>query len=124
MPVSVHWQRERDYERMDAHPSTCILLVLLVAAYWAWHANWASRIAIGVAIVVYLAVNSYFFDIVRNASTHGNTIHGWYSKYNRSEKFFAWLWFIGFPMIAGLAGLWVNGVFDRWRAKRRTEWDI
>ena len=37
---------------------------------------------------------------VKEACTHGNCIHGWYSQYNTAEKLFFFAWAIGLPAAA------------------------
>ena len=104
---------------MNAHPGGFILLVLLAAVYSGWMANWGGRVALVITTAIYLAVNPFFFDLVRDASTHGNTIHGWYSKYNRGEKFIAWAWFVVYPVVAGFFSFWVQCRFEDWQNTRR-----
>lgn len=52
-----------------------------------------------ISLVIYIIGVVNFYDEVRRASTHGNTIHGWYSKSNGSQKAMATFWGIGFPII-------------------------
>lgn len=51
-----------------------------------------------ISLIIYFIGNSHFFEEVKNASHHGNTVHGWYAKGNASEKIKAILWIIGFPI--------------------------
>jgi hypothetical protein len=61
-----------------------------------------------ISLIIYLIGVTNFYDEVRRASTHGNTIHGWYSKSNGSEKAMATFWGIGFPIITnGLLLLYI-----------------
>ena len=55
---------------------------------------------IAIAILIYFFGCSHFNSEVREACTHGNCKHGWYSKYNESEKTVASMWMIGYPIIA------------------------
>lgn len=55
---------------------------------------------IAIAILIYFFGCSHFNSEVREACTHGNCKHGWYSKYNHSEKTIASIWMIGYPIIA------------------------
>lgn len=65
---------------------------------------------IAVAVVIYFIVGDHFNDKVKGASTHGNTKHGWYSKYNKSEKNEAMIWMVGYP----LAALGIYSLFLYW----------
>ncbi len=61
-----------------------------------------------ISLIVYIIGITHFYDEVRRASTHGNTIHGWYSKSNGAEKVMAGFWAIGFPIITnGLLLLYI-----------------
>ena len=61
-----------------------------------------------ISLIIYIIGVTNFYDEVRRASTHGNTIHGWYSKSNGSEKAMATFWGIGFPIITnGLLLLYI-----------------
>ena len=51
-----------------------------------------------VSLVIYQMGISHFFEEVKNASHHGNTIHGWYAKGNGYEKAIATLWVYFFPI--------------------------
>jgi hypothetical protein len=98
-------------------PDIVIYLAIAVGLLAAWNSNWVVRITIIISSIIYLFVNLFFFNLVRNASTHGNTIHGWYSKYNRYEKLLAWLWFIIFPIIVAFIAYWFDSLYKRYRKK-------
>ena len=101
-------------------PDGFIFLVLIGAALVALKFGWKTRMTIVLSVIIYLTVNSYFYGLVRRASTHGNTIHGWYSKYNSGEKTLAWLWFIGFPAGGAFAGLYL---FERHERQKKSNED-
>lgn len=61
-----------------------------------------------ISLIIYIIGVNYFYDEVRTASTHGNTVHGWYSKSNGGEKAIALLWAVFFPIVTnGLIFLFV-----------------
>lgn len=55
------------------------------------------KVIIFLSLILYLSVFTMLNENVKNSSTHGNTIHGWYSEYNTTEKTIAVAWIIGFP---------------------------
>ena len=57
------------------------------------------RIFYGFLVGIYIIGLFFFFNLVKISSNHGNTIHGWYSKYNTLEKISAWAWIIIIPPI-------------------------
>jgi hypothetical protein len=75
------------------------IIVIGLAVWWFVRGNWKVRIALFVALAIYLFGTNEAFDLVRTSSTHGNTRHGWYSQYNKGEKFIAMLWLLGFPAL-------------------------
>ena len=80
------------------HPGGLLVVIHLAWLYFIIKSKWFLRAFLFISISVYDYVNYLLFEMVRKASTHGNTNHGWYSKYNESEKIFAYLWFILFPL--------------------------
>lgn len=71
------------------------------------------RILHGFFTGIYIIGLFYFFDLVKSSSTHGNTIHGWYSKYNLEEKIFAWLWILLIPGIILFISFKLNSLLDK-----------
>lgn len=63
-----------------------------------------SRFALLAVIVLYFGGCVYVDGMVRDACTHGNCVHGRYSKNNSGEKAVALAWKLGFPIVAWL--LW------------------
>lgn len=55
---------------------------------------------ISIVALIYFFVGGHLNSNVKKASTHGNTKHGWHSKYNQAEKDEAMLWMVGFPLAA------------------------
>ena len=53
--------------------------------------------ALASIILIYLVGCFYFNELVSLSCTHGNCVHGWYSKYNKDEKAIASLWILGYP---------------------------
>lgn len=81
---------ERDSSRVEdsSHTIACAPMRKLLAAFLA---------------LVYVAGCVRLNQAVANACTHGNCIHGWYSKYNGTEKALFFAWMIGFPLaVAGI----------------------
>ncbi len=58
----------------------------------------SKKIFLIIGLIIYLTVSLGLNTEVRLSSTHGNTKHGWYSKYNSEEKFVAVSWFVAFPI--------------------------
>lgn len=56
------------------------------------------KVLISILLVVYILVEFSLNENVREASTHGNTKHGWYSKENTIEKFLVKTWIFGYPI--------------------------
>jgi hypothetical protein len=50
-----------------------------------------------VLALVYIGGCVVLSRAVRDACTHGNCIHGWYSKYNTAEKLTFIAWALGVP---------------------------
>ena len=61
------------------------------------------KVVIFLSLILCLFVYTTLNENVKNASTHGNTIHGWYSQYNTTEKTIAVAWVIGFPLACYIA---------------------
>ncbi|MGI9175893.1 MAG: topoisomerase DNA-binding C4 zinc finger domain-containing protein [Rhodothermales bacterium] len=68
-------------------------------------------------VVVYFAGCGYVNELVREACTHGNCTHGWYSKENEPEKLLARVWMFGFPVAAFFL---YNFLFDESRKARKS----
>jgi hypothetical protein len=49
--------------------------------------------------LVYMSGCGVLNEAVRRACTHGNCVHGWYSKDTRTEQDFYWMWAVGFPVL-------------------------
>ena len=61
------------------------------------------QLLVGFLVLVYVGGCFTLNQAVADACTHGNCIHGWYSKYNGTEKALFFTWLIGFPLaIAGV----------------------
>ena len=56
------------------------------------------RVLLGILLVAYIGVEYKLNNNVRLASHHANTIHGWYSKENSTEKFLVKAWIFGYPI--------------------------
>src|SRR5690242_11084618 len=83
-------------------------------------------IVISALVLVYTAGCFRLNQAVSDACTHGNCIHGWYSKYNGAEKLAFFAWAIGFPLaVAGLRTMIRerNGDADRARLAHKAEVD-
>jgi hypothetical protein len=52
-------------------------------------------------LTVYVVGCVHFNAKVRDACTHPSCTHGWYSKYNNSEKAHTIAWMLGAPVAAG-----------------------
>lgn len=74
-----------------------------------------------ILFLIYLMGIAAFNQAVSDACTHGNCIHGWYSKYNRPEQALALTWILGLPLVVVAVSSRVrqsNG--GRTRASQRT----
>lgn len=60
-------------------------------------------------LLIYWGGCAVLNEEVRTACTHGNCVHGWYSKYNTAEKVVFLAWAVGFPTVVAL----VAGAMDR-----------
>lgn len=58
------------------------------------------RFLLAIVILIYFFGCIHFNSQVEEACTHGNCKHGWYSKYNESEKIEAIMWMFGCPSVA------------------------
>jgi len=81
------------------------------------------RIFILLALILYLSVFVLLNQNVKNASTHGNTIHGWYSKYNTTEKFIAVAWVIGFPLTCFIVAAFLSSSQQKKDSEKSREID-
>ncbi len=81
----------------------CALLVLycLVVVLWRRHKVGILRVGAALVALIYFAGCSVLNQAVADGCTHGNCIHGWYSKYNEPEKAIFLLWALGFPVLVG-----------------------
>ncbi len=57
------------------------------------------------AVAVYAAGCFALNENIRRACTHGNCVHGWYSKYTTHEKVLFFLWAVGYPVGLGALAL-------------------
>jgi hypothetical protein len=62
--------------------------------------------------MVYIGVELKLNDNVREASHHGNTKHGWYSKENDTEKFLVKAWIFGYPIGVIILAGYILGKID------------
>ncbi len=79
-------------------PHFILIIISIVALYYIFTESWTRKLFLLLFLVVYLGVFSVLNTNVRKASWHGNTKHGWYSKYNSTEKLIATVWIIFFPV--------------------------
>ena len=56
------------------------------------------KVLFSVLLIVYIGVEVKLNNNVREASHHGNTKHGWYSKENKTEQFLVNAWIFGYPI--------------------------
>ena len=78
------------------------LFLIIFVGWMIYHIitqSWVKKIIFLLILIVYLSVFVELNGNVRKASTHGNTKHGWYSKYNTAEKTIAIAWIFGFPIL-------------------------
>lgn len=74
-------------------------IIALIMIYYIFAAKEKlQKIFLIIALTIYISISLFLNDNVKKASTHGNTKHGWYSKYNNKEKFIASTWFLTFPL--------------------------
>jgi len=81
------------------NPTDLVFLISIATMIAIWRSSWRGRLLLVPILVGYIIGFRHFADEVRRASTHGNTIHGWYSKYNSAERNYAYLWVLGYPPI-------------------------
>ena len=72
-----------------------------------------------VLVAVYLAGAYFAMNLVQESCTHWNCKHGWYSKYNDTEKNIALAWLLGFPIVAYFAFQAAALYLDDRRDRRR-----
>jgi hypothetical protein len=63
-------------------------------------AQWMGRAALGALVLIYAAGCFELKARVREACTHGNCRHGFYSKYTKAEQAAFYAWAFGYPWAA------------------------
>lgn len=66
--------------------------------YQASPARWA-RLGLAMLAAIYMGGCFVLNEAVRLACTHGNCVHGWYSKNTVAERRLFFAWAIGFPLL-------------------------
>lgn len=84
-------------------PHIFVLIFTGIALYYLYKEKWLRKLFLLSFLIAYLYVFGILNNNVRTASTHGNTIHGWYSKYNKTEKLMATAWVFLFPAASFVA---------------------
>ncbi|OGW45278.1 MAG: hypothetical protein A2Y66_08840 [Nitrospirae bacterium RBG_13_41_22] len=68
----------------------------------------ALTLLIIVGLAIYILGCIFFTYLVRVSCTHGNCVHGWYSKYNATERFIAMAWILGVPVVAMISAYYLR----------------
>jgi hypothetical protein len=97
--------------RPDSMFGLISLALIVVIVLLLYHKKFIYAVFFIVIAAIYINVGTGLNKDVREASTHGNTIHGWYSKKNGSEKFKATMWFYFFPIAAIIGTALLIGYF-------------
>lgn len=74
---------------------------------------WLSSITIIILVAIYVIIWIWGNNLVANSCHHFNCVHGWYSKYNDTEKTIAiFSRIISLPVLYFI-GLWVTSCFPK-----------
>ncbi len=100
-------------DRPDQFMGIAIIAYIIAIIFFLKYKVWGASIYLIIVLVIYWKIGFELNQDVREASTHGNTIHGWYSKKNGEEKTVAILWFICFPIASIVLPIWIAIKFGK-----------